>query len=58
MCITLLVYISLQFLHNYDQILSLLGSRNGKAVNSTISVRTWARSLLLSSNLNSLLLSK
>ena len=41
-----------------DQILSLLGNRNGKAINSTISVRTWAWSLLLSSNLNSLLLSK
>ena len=39
-----------------DQILSYLGNGDGKAINSTISVRTWARSLLFSSNLNSLLL--
>ena len=32
-----------------DQILSLLGNGNGKAINSTISVRTWARSTLFSS---------
>ena len=40
-----------------DQILSLLGNGNGKAKNSTISVRTRAWSLLFSSNPNSLLLS-
>ena len=40
-----------------DQILSWLGNGNGKAINSTISVRTRARSLLFSSNPNSLLLS-
>ena len=40
-----------------DQILSLLGNGNGKTINSTISVRTQARSLLFSSKLNSLLLS-
>ena len=42
-----------------DQILSLLGNgkRNCKAINSSISVRTWVRSLLFSSKLNSLLLS-
>ena len=39
-----------------DQILSLLGNGSGKAINSTISVRTWARSPLFSSNPNSLLL--
>ena len=33
-----------------DQISSLLGNGNGKAINSTISVRTRARSLLFSSN--------
>ena len=40
-----------------DQIWSLLGNGNGKAINSTISVRIRARSLLFSSKLNSLLLS-
>ena len=40
-----------------DQILSLLGDGNGKAINSTISVRTWARSPLFSSSQNPLLLS-
>ena len=40
-----------------DQILSFLGNGNGKTINSTISVRTQARSLLFSSKLNSLLLS-
>ena len=40
-----------------DQILSLLGNGNGKTINSTISVRTQARSLLFSSKLNSHLLS-
>ena len=40
-----------------DQILSLLGNGNGKAINSTISVRTWARSPLFSSSQNPLLLS-
>ena len=40
-----------------DQILSLLGNGNGKAINSTISVRTWARSSLFSSSQNPLLLS-
>ena len=40
-----------------DQILSLLENGNGKATNSTISVTTRERSLLLSSNPNSLLLS-
>ena len=40
-----------------DQILSLLGNGNGKTINSTISVRTQAWSLLFSSKLNSLLLS-
>ena len=49
-------------LHNYDvklndQILSLLENGNGKAMNSTISVWTRARSLLFSSNQNSPLLS-
>ena len=34
--------------------LSLLGNGNGKAINSTISVRTQAQSLLFSSNPNSL----
>ena len=34
--------------------LSLLGNGNGKAINSTISVRTRAQSLLFSSNPNSL----
>ena len=34
--------------------LSLLGNGNGKAINSTISVRTRAQSLLFSSNVNSL----
>ena len=54
------LYISLQSLHNYtwnDQILSLIGNGNEKAINSTISARTWVRSLLFSSNPNSLLLS-
>ena len=41
---------------NY-QILSLLESGNGKAINSTISVQTWARSPLFSSSQNPLLLS-
>ena len=41
-----------------DQILSLLGNGNGKAINSTISFSTWVRSLLFSSNPYSLLLSK
>ena len=40
-----------------EQILSLLGNRNGEAINSTVSVRIQARSLLFSSNPNSLLLS-
>ena len=40
-----------------DPILSLLGNGNCKAINSTISVRTRARSLLFSFNQNSLLLS-
>ena len=40
-----------------DQILSLLGNGNGKAINSTISVWTRVRSLLFSSNPNSLPLS-
>ena len=40
-----------------DQILTLLENGNGKAINSTISVWTRARSVLLSSNLASLLLS-
>ena len=39
-----------------DAILSLLGNGNGEAINSTISVRTRARSLLFSSKLSSLLL--
>ena len=39
-----------------DQILSLLGNGNGKAINSTISVRTWARSPFFSSSQNPLLL--
>ena len=54
------LYISLPSLHNYDvkdQILSLLGNGNGKAINSTISVWTWARSPLSSSSQNPLLLS-
>ena len=45
---------------NYDvkwQILSFLENGNGKAINSTISVETRARSPLFSSNQNSLLLS-
>ena len=41
-----------------DQILSLLGNGNGKAINSTIPVWTRARSLLFSSLPKSLLLSK
>ena len=40
-----------------DQILSLLENGKGKAINSTISVRTRAPSPLFSSNQNSLLLS-
>ena len=40
-----------------DQIFSLLENRNGKVINSNISLRTRARSVLFSSNLNSLLLS-
>ena len=40
-----------------DQILSLLENGNCKAINSIISVWTWARSPLFSFNLNSLLLS-
>ena len=40
-----------------DQILRLLENRNGKAINSTISVSIRARSPLVSSNQNSLLLS-
>ena len=51
------LYISLPSLHNYDQISSLLGNGNGKAINSTISVRTWARSPLFSSSQNPRLLS-
>ena len=51
------LHISLPSLHNYDQILSLLGNGNGKAINSTISVRTWARSPLFSSSQNPRLLS-
>ena len=38
-------------------LLSLLKNWNVKPINSTISVRAWARSLLFSSNPNSLLLS-
>ena len=54
------LYISLLSLHNYDvklndQILSLLENGNGEAMNSTISAWTRARSLLFSSNQNSLL---
>ena len=41
-----------------NQILTLLGNGNGKAINSTISFSTWVRSLLFSSNPYSLLLSK
>ena len=41
-----------------DQILSFVEDGNGKAINSTISVLTRMRSLLVSSNINSLLLSK
>ena len=57
------LHISLLSLHNCDvklndQILSLLENGNGKAMNSTICVWTRARSLLFSSNQNSLLLSK
>ena len=37
-------------------LLSLLENWNGKPINSTIYVRAWARSLLFSSNPNSLLL--
>ena len=40
-----------------DQNLSLLGTGNGKAINSTLSVRTGARSSLFSSNQNPLPLS-
>ena len=40
-----------------DQNLSLLGTGNGKAINSTISVRTGARSSLFSSSQNPLPLS-
>ena len=40
-----------------DQISSLLGNWNGKAINSAISVRTWARSPLFTSSQNPLLLS-
>ena len=54
------LYISLPSLHNYTtwnaQTLSLLGNGNGKAINSTISVRTWARSPLFSSSQNPRLL--
>ena len=56
------LYISLLSLHNVnydvklnDQILSLLENGNGEAINSTISAWTRARSLLFSSNQNSLL---
>ena len=41
-----------------NQILSLLGNGNGKAINSNISVRTGARPPLFSSSQNPLLLSK
>ena len=41
-----------------EQILSLPGNGNGKAINSTIPFSTWARSLLFSSNPYSILLSK
>ena len=40
-----------------DQILRLLGNGNGKSINSTFPVQTWARSPLLSSSQNPLLLS-
>ena len=40
-----------------DQILGLLGNGNGKEINSTISVRTWARSPVFSTSQNPLLLS-
>ena len=40
-----------------DQILSLLGNGNGKAIKPTISVRTWARSPLFSYSQNPPLLS-
>ena len=53
------LYISLPSLNNYDvKILSLLGDGNGKVINSTISVRTGARSPLFSSSQNPVLLSK
>ena len=60
MCITLFcTFLCLQCTTTTwnDQILSLLGNGNGKAINSTISVRTWARSSLFSSSQNPLLLS-
>ena len=53
------LYISLLFLHNYDvkwdQMLSLLENRNGKSINSSISVWTRARAPLFISNQNSIL---
>ena len=54
------LYTLLLSLHNHDvklndQILSLLENGNGEAMNSTISAWTRARSLLFSSNQNSLL---
>ena len=58
-CITLFcTFICLHFTATTwnDQILSLLWNGNGKAVNSTISVRTWARSPLPKSSQNPLLL--
>ena len=54
------LYTSLPSLHTVtwnDQILSLLGNGNGEAINSTISVRTWACSPLFNFSQNLLLLS-
>ena len=56
------LYISLSSLHKYDvkwplEILSSLGNGNGKAIDSTISVRTWARFPLFSSSQNPLFVS-
>ena len=52
------LYISLLFLHNYNvkwPNVNLLENRNGKAINSSISVWTRARAPLFSSNQNSIL---
>ena len=52
------LYISLPSLHNDDvkwPNFKLLENGNGKPINSTISVWTWARCPFISSNLNSLL---